>query len=235
MTLIKFAGGVVLLVGLAWLALFIRGKRFALRDKLHKADAIVVVAGTRGNIKNLEGKIRTAVKLYQQGWAPLIIFSGKFSAKVCDSAELIPIAYLEEAAAKGRIQQSEVASAAKTWDAGLGAEYMREEAINLGVPGSAIEVESEALHTRENADHVADILEQKHARSIILVTSPFHQQRTYLTFAKVMQPKGIEISNHYAETGEWHPATWFLSKEHRQLVRGEVKRIEKYRAKGDLI
>jgi uncharacterized SAM-binding protein YcdF (DUF218 family) len=53
---------------------------------------------------------------------------------------------------------------------------------------------------------------------IILVTSPFHQLRTYLTFAKVLQPYGIEIINYYANTGEWHPATWFLSQEHHKLT-----------------
>ena len=36
-------------------------------------------------------------------------------------------------------------------------------------------------------------------------------------------------------TGEWHLATWFLSDEHCKLVRSEEERIEKYRAKGDLL
>jgi len=59
--------------------------------------------------------------------------------------------------------------------------------------------------------------------------------RTYLTFAKVLQPYGIEILNSYADTGEWHPATWFLSAEHRNLVKSEIKRIKKYREKDDLL
>lgn len=70
---------------------------------------------------------------------------------------------------------------------------------------------------------------------VILVTSPFHQLRTYLTFAKVFQPYNIEIINYYAETGEWHPLTWFLSTQHRKLVKSEQERIKKYRAKGDLL
>jgi hypothetical protein len=52
--------------------------------------------------------------------------------------------------------------------------------------------------------------------------------RTYLTFAKVFQSYGIEIINYYADTGEWHPATWFLSAEHRKLVKSEIERIKKY-------
>jgi uncharacterized SAM-binding protein YcdF (DUF218 family) len=70
---------------------------------------------------------------------------------------------------------------------------------------------------------------------VILVTSPFHQLRTYLTFAKVFQPYNIEIINYYAETGEWHPLTWFFSPQHRKLVKSEQERIKKYRAKGDLL
>jgi len=112
---------------------------------------------------------------------------------------------------------------------------MRDQAIQMGVPAEAIFVEPEALHTRENAEHVLCILGKHDMQRVILVTSPFHQLRTYLTFAKVFQPRSIEIINYYADTGEWHPATWFLSAEHRKLVRSEIERIEKYREKGDLL
>src|SRR5579883_546733 len=70
---------------------------------------------------------------------------------------------------------------------------------------------------------------------LILVTSPFHQKRTYLTFAKVLQPHGITLFNYYADTGEWHPLTWFLRAEHRRLVTSERARIKLYRQKGDLL
>jgi uncharacterized SAM-binding protein YcdF (DUF218 family) len=220
---------------LTWIRFYLQGKQFALRDHLRKADAIIVLAGTRGNINFLNGKIRTAVRLYQKGWAPHLIFTGKFSAKVTDTPTLFPIEHLQRAAAQGRIQEKDVAAAAKTWDTCLGARYMRDQAIQMGVPAEAIFVEPEALHTRENAEHVLFILKEHDMRRVILVTSPFHQLRTYLTFAKVFQPQGIKIINHYADTGEWHPATWFLSAEHRKLVRSEIERIQKYREKGDLL
>ena len=105
----------------------------------------------------------------------------------------------------------------------------------MGVPAEAIFVEPEALHTRENAEHVLCILGKHDMHRVILVTSPFHQLRTYLTFTKVFQQRDIEIINYYADTGEWHPATWFLSTKHRKLVKGEMERIKKYREKGDLL
>jgi hypothetical protein len=88
-------------------------------------------------------------------------------------------------------------------------------------------------HTRESAEYVLALLKERDFRRIILVTSPFHQLRTYLTFAKVCQPHGIEILNYHADTAEWHPATWFLSAEHRKLAQSEWERMKLYRAKGD--
>ncbi|MGH2495346.1 MAG: YdcF family protein [Ktedonobacteraceae bacterium] len=226
---------VTVVIGILWTALALDGKRFALRDRLQKADAIVVLAGTRGNMRFLQGKISTAVRLYQERWASIIICTGKFSVKVSETPTLIAVEALQEAVVAGRIQEKDLSPAAKSWDTGLGACYMQEQAISMGVPQQAILIEPEALHTRENAEYVLRLLKQHQMGSIILVTSPFHQQRTYLTFAKVFQPYGIQIINYYAEADEWHPLTWFFSAEHRRLVKSEKERIKMYRAKGDLL
>jgi uncharacterized SAM-binding protein YcdF (DUF218 family) len=214
---------------------YIQGKRFALRDRLKKSDAIIVLAGTRGNIKFLDGKIATAVKLYKEGWARYIIGVGKFSLKITDRPQLIPAKELQLAAAQGRIQEKDLKGALEKWDMGLGATYIREQVIASGVLSEQVLIEAESLHTRENAEYVLQLLKQHGMRRIILVTSPFHQLRTYLTFAKVFQLDQIEIINHYAEADDWHPLTWFLLPEHRKLVKSEQERIKTYRAKGDLL
>jgi uncharacterized SAM-binding protein YcdF (DUF218 family) len=220
---------------LLWLSLVRRGKQFALRNRLQQADAIVVLAGTRGNIKFLDGKIRTAVHLYEQGWAPVLLCVGKFSVKVTETPHLIPLAELQGAVTAKRLQERDIPVAARSWDTGLGALYMRDQATQMGVPSDAILTEAESLHTRENAEYTLELLKRHSMRRIILVTSPFHQLRTYLTFSKFFQPYGIEIVNYYAETGEWHPFTWFFSSEHRKLVKSEQERIKRYREKGDLL
>ncbi len=112
---------------------------------------------------------------------------------------------------------------------------MRDQAIQMGVPSHAILIEAESLHTRENAEYTLTLLKNHGMHRVIVVTSPFHQLRTYLTFAKVFQPHAIEIVNYYADTGEWHPLTWFLSAEQRKLVNSENERIQQYRKKGDLL
>ncbi len=218
-----------------WSAFFLKGRRFALRDKLQHADAIVVLAGTRGNIEFLNGKLRTAVHLYEAGWAPYIICSGRFSVKVTNTPNLILDEEIQDAVIAGRIQEKDAKVAVKTWDIGLGAEYMREQAIHIGVSAQAVLVEQQSLHTRESAEYVLALLRKCDMHSIILVTSPFHQLRTYLTFAKVFQQDDIKILNYYAETNEWHPVSWFLSAKNRKLVKSEVERIKMYREKGDLL
>lgn len=98
----------------------LRGKQFALRDTLQKADAIVVLAGTRGNIKYLDGKISTAVKLYQDGWGPFIVGCGAFSVKITETAASpFTEGELHQAVESQRIQQKNVAGALKNWDKGL--------------------------------------------------------------------------------------------------------------------
>ncbi len=234
-TNLLIASSIVLLLVLCWLAFYIKGKRFALRNRLQKADIIVVLAGTRGNIKFLDSKIQTAVQLYQEGWAPYILCCGRFSAKVANSEKpnLIPLNELQTAARDGRIQEKDIAKAAKTWDVNLGANYLRDKALSMGVPANAILIEDQSLHTRENAEYVLTLLKEHNFTHTILVTSPFHQLRTYLTFKKVFKSHDIEITN-YADAGGWHSATWFLYKKNRHIVHGEVERIKLYRAKGDL-
>ncbi len=228
--------GIIALVSfIAWLIFYLKGKQFAVRDRLRKADAILVLSGTRGDINFLNGKIRTAVQLYKQGWAPYIVVSGKISEKVTETLIPIPEDELQIAVINGRIRQEDIALALSKWDTNLGANYMYNQAIQMGVPPEAILVENESLHTRENAEYVLAFLKEHHMSKVILVTSPFHQLRAYLTFMKVFQPHGIEIINYYAENGEWHPATWFLRAEYRKLVSSETKRIKKYREKGHLL
>src|SRR5436305_10503878 len=98
---------------LTWISFYLRGKQFALRDRLRKADAIVVLAGTRGNINFLTGKIRTAVCLYQERWAPFIICTGKFSLKVTQTPTLIPVEELQVAVTNRRIQEKDLSVAMK--------------------------------------------------------------------------------------------------------------------------
>jgi uncharacterized SAM-binding protein YcdF (DUF218 family) len=70
---------------LAWIALFMRGKRFALRDRLQPADAIIVLAGTRGN-----SKIRSQQLLENSFVNKWISFGETPSQVLCKGREISP-------------------------------------------------------------------------------------------------------------------------------------------------
>lgn len=211
-----------------WTALYIRGKQFALRDRLQHADAIVSLAGTLGNIKFLDGKVDTSVRLYHEGWGPILLFAGRFSHQATDTIQHMSPMEIDAAVLAGRIDHKTAAVAVATWDVSLGAEYMRDRAMRAGVPASAILTECDSLQTLENAQFSAPMLAERGVKRVILVTSPFHQLRSYLTFEKVYRELGIVVANYYADTEVWHPFTWFFSSENRKLVQGEAERIHRY-------
>jgi uncharacterized SAM-binding protein YcdF (DUF218 family) len=64
-------------------------------------------------------------------------------------------------------------------------EVMRDLAMFLGVPPSAIILETKAASTFENVAFVRNILRREEWREIMLVSSPYHMRRALLTWRKV--------------------------------------------------
>jgi uncharacterized SAM-binding protein YcdF (DUF218 family) len=74
------------------------------------------------------------------------------------------------------------------------ADAIAEMLIALGVPQSAIQLETESTNTRENAANTLPMLVQLGARRVLLITSAQHMPRALKTFNKVWAHSGIEIS-----------------------------------------
>jgi uncharacterized SAM-binding protein YcdF (DUF218 family)/glycosyltransferase involved in cell wall biosynthesis len=72
------------------------------------------------------------------------------------------------------------------------ADVMRQLAVELGVPPSAIVLETQAASTYENVVFVARILQAGGWQSAILVTSPYHTRRALLTWRA--QAPGIAVT-----------------------------------------
>ena len=51
-----------------------------------------------------------------------------------------------------------------------------------------------------------------------------------LAFANALGSQRAELINYRAETGDWHPLIWFLSKRNRQLVTGNWLQVSSRRA-----
>jgi hypothetical protein len=80
-------GFLALMPMIAWLLLFVRGKQFAVRNRLRKADANIILAGTRDNVAFLHGKICTGVLLSLQGWTPYLIASENLAYPISQNFE----------------------------------------------------------------------------------------------------------------------------------------------------
>tara|TARA_Y100001956_G_C4127480_1_gene191116 strand:+ start:2131 stop:2730 length:600 start_codon:yes stop_codon:yes gene_type:complete len=117
---------------------------------LHKADCIFVLGSNDLRVAEY------AAKLYLEGWANTLIFSGG-------------VGRLTE----GVFDQTE-------------AETFAAIARDMGVPNKSIIIENKATNTGENVKFTSELLEQLgyEFKSFILVQKPYMERRTYATFLK---------------------------------------------------
>ncbi len=154
------------------------------QNKLIKSDAIVVISGGETDLRVKEG-----VKLFQSGWAPLLIMSG---------------------AARDEGESN--------------AEAMKRLAVNLGVAPENILVEKEARNTIDNAKFTRDLISSNHIGSIILITSPYHQRRAFLTFNYYLG-NSVKIINHSASDSAWRKNGWWNDNWAREITASELQKI----------
>ena len=137
--------------------------RYLPPDPMPAADAIVVLGGSTRpkspprpwvEVSEAGDRILYGVKLYQDGAAPLIVFSG------------------------GRIIWQAVNAVAGASEA----EDMAKIALAMGVPERNILRENESLNTYQNAVNTAKILQQRQIDTILLVTSAIHMPRSVAIF-----------------------------------------------------
>lgn len=69
-------------------------------------------------------------------------------------------------------------------DSGREAVIAKRMLIGLGIDESKIIIEDQSLNTKQNAQNVQKILEEKNFKKPILVTSAFHMERSMLNFQK---------------------------------------------------
>ena len=184
--------GIALLLVIEVGALVLIGHGLAVADPLEKADVIVAVSGDQGP------RTDTAVALWREGYAPLLLFSG---------ASLDP---------------NSVSSA----------EIMKRQAMQLGVPASAILVEPDATTTEENASFVARVMTERGLHTAILVTSPYHQRRASILFARAFGAAALSFRNHPADDPQWDPDRWWLHDASRTLTLIELAKLGAVIARG---
>lgn len=138
-------------------------------DPLQKADAIIVVSG--GDTK---GRTMHGIDLYEQNWAPKLIFSG----------------------------------AAADPKSASNAKVMMATAASRGVPTNDILLDELSRDTKENAAGTKSIA--GNYKTIILVTSDYHQRRVSSEFKKEYGDS-TRFINSPAKDKHWGRKTWFLT------------------------
>ena len=107
------------------------------------------------------------------------------------------------------------------------------ELIKYGVPEHALHVEEVANNSKSESVRMMELAKKNGWKTLLLVTSPHHQYRIFLTWLKSMRDAGIELILINAPA----PLPWFADNpwgRRADLLEQEWKRIEEYQRKGDV-
>lgn len=104
------------------------------------------------------------------------------------------------------------------------AEVMREQALESGVPASAISIEDLSATTAENAQNTSSLVSAMGLKRVILVTSAYHQRRASIEFSKWLG-SDVVIVNHPVTNDDQWSSWWWLTPYGWVLGIGELIKI----------
>ena len=162
-----------------------------LEDEPKKADVIFVPGSEEGSLA------KTAAKLYLEGFAPVIVPSGKYAKWTGHSI----------------VDQFETES-----------DHFAHLLMEEGVPEEAILKEREATYTYQNAIHTRKLLDERgiEVKRAILCCQAYHARRSKLYY-QVLFPE-TEILVVPTITKGITRDNWFKSREKSEIVLGEIER-----------
>ena len=165
-----------------------------LEDNPEKADVIFVPGG------NYPDSARKAARLYAQGYAPLVLPSGRYPKPV------------------GAFRDPEGKNRKTEW------EYLRDILIHEGVPEQAILKEDQATFTWENAIYSRRLLEsmQLHVKKAIIACQAYHARRCRMYYQE--QFPDVELLVCPIVTKVITRDSWYLDADKIDVVLGEVER-----------
>jgi uncharacterized SAM-binding protein YcdF (DUF218 family) len=111
------------------------------------------------------------------------------------------------------------------------ARAMASAAEAAGVPASDIQLDEASANTEQNAADVATIIKGHNYRSIILVTSPYHQRRAYIVFRRALG-QHFTILNHSSYDQAWRRSHWWATPYSSALTASELQKVAYELAKG---
>jgi len=107
---------------------------------------------------------------------------------------------------------------------------MKTIAVDAGVPASAIFLDELSATTKQNADNTQEIFASRNIKSVILVTSGYHQRRASLEFSK--HTKDVKVINHSTQTDKDWSAWWWTTPRGWWLATNELSKIVVFYVEG---
>ena len=102
----------------------------------------------------------------------------------------------------------------------------------LGVPKSAYFTDNRFVeNTLEEAQVVRDVVRKKGYRSIVIVTSPIHTRRSWLTFKKVFEKDAVEIGIVPSSYTNFKLEDWWKTRKYAKEVIIEYQKLIYYTLK----
>lgn len=107
---------------------------------------------------------------------------------------------------------------------------MKRAALAAGVPASSIMIDEDSETTSQNAKNSKNIFTENDIKSVILVTSGYHQRRASLEFEK--QAGTVKILNHPLRTDKDWSFMWWMSPTGWFLAVSEIIKVGIFYASG---
>lgn len=172
-----------------------------LNHQLSKADAILVLCS------HDKAVAETGARLYLEGWAPLLIFSGGL----------------------GSITR-------RLWREPE-ADQFAEIAIEMGVPSERILIENRSTNTGENVLFTKQLLAERQIDlgKFLVVQKPYMERRSYATFRKLWPDKQVVVTSPRVSLDEYlarYSNEELSTDDVISIMIGDLQRIKVYPAKG---
>lgn len=100
---------------------------------------------------------------------------------------------------------------------------MKTRAVTAGVPASAIYLDEYSETTKQNAENTQSIFASRDVKTVLLVTSGYHQRRASLEFNK--RAEQVTILNHPVVTDKDWSSWWWTTPRGWSLAVGELFKI----------
>lgn len=168
-----------------------------LHQKLEKGDCILVLGSHDIRVAEY------AARLFLEGWASLIIFSGGL----------------------GRLTR-------EVWNE-TEAEKFARVAMGKGVPREKILIENTSSNTGENILFTRKLVEEKKLllKKFIVVQKPYMERRAYATFKKIWPENNLVVTSPPISY-EKYPDTLRTKEDVIGIIVGDLQRIKLYAEKG---